>query len=67
MTKNYQVKGIETREDAEQLESELARIPGFQGAEISVESGHLTVDGHAISDEHVRDAVEAAGFSLLDE
>ncbi|STC69081.1 heavy-metal-associated domain-containing protein [Corynebacterium pilosum] len=67
MTKNYQVKGIETREDAERVESELAQIPGFQGAEVSVESGHLTVDGHAISDEHVRDAVETAGFSLLDE
>ncbi|SES14827.1 heavy-metal-associated domain-containing protein [Corynebacterium cystitidis] len=67
MTKNYSVEGLETSADAEKLEAEIAQIPGFQGVDIEVETGHITVDGHAISDEHVRDAVEAAGFSLLEE
>ncbi|WIM67579.1 heavy-metal-associated domain-containing protein [Corynebacterium breve] len=67
MTKNYRVANITNEDDAQKLVNEINEVPGTQGVEVDATTGRVRVTGEGFSDALIEDAVESAGFSLLDD
>ncbi|MHA2790062.1 heavy-metal-associated domain-containing protein [Corynebacterium sp. S7] len=67
MTKNYTVKGLESQEDVDALVAEISEVPGTQGTDVDLNSGRVSVSGEGFADDQILDAIESAGFSLLDD
>lgn len=67
MTKNYTVDGLKNQEDGDALIAELNDLPGTQGVDVDIASGRVAVSGEGFTDDQILDAVESAGFSLVNE
>ncbi len=59
----YNVSGMTCAHCVAAVSSSVGQLPGVEGVEVELASGRVVVHGHA-DDEAVRQAVQAAGYSL---
>ncbi len=62
--KTYTVTGMTCGHCELSVREEVEELAGVESAHADHTSGRLTVRGDAIADDHVRTAVEAAGYAL---
>jgi copper chaperone len=60
----YNVSGMSCEHCVAAVSSEVGELPGVEAVEVDLSSGAVVVHGSKVDDEAVRDAVEAAGYSL---
>jgi copper chaperone CopZ len=60
----YRVEGMTCGHCALSVREEVSEVVGVRDVDVDVESGRLTVSGDGFSDEHVKDAVEEAGYRM---
>jgi copper chaperone len=58
----YRVPGMSCGHCVQAVESELAAVPGVEGAEADLETKVVTVRGWALDDTALRSAIGAAGY-----
>lgn len=64
--KHYNVTGMTCEHCAKAVTEELEAIPGLEVLGVDVEKGEVTVSGENISDAAVSDAVEEAGYQVVE-
>jgi len=64
--KTYTVTGMTCEHCVNAVSSEVGRIQGVEQVGVDLASGHVTVTGDGFADEQVRDAVDEAGYALVD-
>ncbi len=64
--KTYTVTGMTCEHCVNAVSSEVGRIEGVERVAVDLASGHVTVTGDGFADEQVRDAVDEAGYALVD-
>jgi copper chaperone len=64
--KIYTVTGMTCEHCVNAVSSEVGRIQGVEQVDVDLASGHVTVTGDGFADEQVRDAVDEAGYALVD-
>lgn len=64
MTKNYIVKGMTCEHCKNSVAEEVSEVPGTQGVEVDLDSGHIAVTGEGFSDEDIVAAVREAGYTV---
>jgi copper chaperone len=64
--KTYTVTGMTCEHCVNAVSSEVGRIQGVEQVDVDLASGHVTVTGDGFADEQVRDAVDEAGYALVD-
>lgn len=62
--REYTVEGMSCEHCRAAVLSEVGAVPGIRTVEVDLASGRLAVDGDAIDDARVRDAVEEAGYTV---
>jgi copper chaperone len=60
----YTVTGMTCEHCVAAVSAEVDKLPGVTVVEVDLADGDLVVRGGGVDDEAVRDAVEAAGYSL---
>lgn len=65
----FTVRGIESSNDVQAIESELSELEGVMGTEIDEETGEAEIEfDHDIqSEERIEITVEEAGYEVADE
>lgn len=66
-TKNYEVTGMTCGHCVASVKEEVGEVPGVHEVDVDLESGRVTVSGHAFTDAAVAAAVEEAGYKLVSE
>lgn len=68
-TAEFTVRGIESSDDVEAVESELAELEGVMGTVIDEDSGEAEIDFDydLLSAERIEITVEEAGYEVVDE
>lgn len=66
MEKTYSVAGMTCGHCVHAVSSEVGAIPGVQAVDVDLAGGKLTVTGEDYTDQQVRDAVDEAGYQLVD-
>ena len=61
----YTVTGMTCGHCAAAVTEEVSAVPGVEGVEVSVETGTVVVRGDGVSEEHVRAAVDEAGYAVV--
>ena len=65
-TREYEVRGMSCAHCEAAIKSEVARIPGVGGVDVSAHTGRLVVTSSVpIDDEAVLSAVDEAGFDAV--
>ena len=64
--KTYTVTGMTCEHCVNAVSSEVGRIQGVEMVDVDLATGHVTVTGEGFADEQVRDAVDEAGYELVD-
>ena len=64
--KIYTVTGMTCDHCVSAVSSEVGRIEGVEQVTVDLASGLVTVTGDGFADEQVRDAVDEAGYTLVD-
>jgi copper chaperone len=64
--KIYTVTGMTCEHCVNAVSSEVGRIQGVEQVDVDLSSGHVTVTGDGFADEQIRDAVDEAGYALVD-
>lgn len=65
-TSEYQVSGMSCAHCEAAIQSEVARIPGVDGVDVSARTGRLVITSSAPIDEAaVLDAVDEAGYEAV--
>jgi copper ion binding protein len=64
--KIYTVTGMTCEHCVNAVSSEVGRIQGVEQVDVDLASGQITVTGDGFADEQVRDAVDEAGYALVD-
>jgi copper chaperone len=64
--KTYTVTGMTCEHCVNAVSSEVGRIEGVELVDVDLATGHVTVTGDGFADEQVRDAVDEAGYALVD-
>jgi copper chaperone CopZ len=60
----YTVTGMTCEHCVAAVSAEVGKLPGVSEVRVDLAGGELVVRGAAVHDKAVRDAVEAAGYSL---
>jgi copper chaperone len=63
--RTYDVTGMTCAHCAAAVTEEVSAVPGVDAVEVSVEAGTLLVTGDGFSDDHVRAAVDEAGYAVV--
>ncbi len=64
--KLYIVIGMTCDHCVASVGSEIGKVPGVAGVDVDLASGRVKVTGQAFTDDQVRDAVDEAGYALVD-
>ncbi|NKY35719.1 heavy-metal-associated domain-containing protein [Nocardia speluncae] len=66
--KDYTVVGMTCSHCALSVTEEVGEVPGVTDVDVDLASGRLTVTSEkSVRDEHIREAVAAAGYGVADE
>ena len=67
VTSNYTVKGMTCSHCVQSVTTELSALPGVADVQVDLASGGVTVTSEApLDDAAVREAVDEAGYELVD-
>lgn len=66
MEKTYGVTGMTCGHCVSAVSSEVGAIPGVRSVDVDLAGGRVTVTGDGYTDEQVREAVDEAGYQLVD-
>jgi copper chaperone len=64
--KVYTVTGMTCEHCVGSVSGEVGKVTGVQSVDVDLASGQVTVAGDGFSDEQIRDAVDEAGYALVD-
>jgi copper ion binding protein len=64
--KTYTVTGMTCGHCVTAVSSEVGKVEGIERVDVDLASGEVTVAGDGFSDEQIRDAVDEAGYTLVD-
>lgn len=64
--KTYTVTGMTCEHCVNAVSGEVGSVPGVESVDVDLTSGHVTVTGDGFGDEQIRDAVDEAGYELVD-
>ncbi len=65
-TQTYVVSGMTCAHCVGSVNSEVGKIAGAHAVEVDLATGQVTVTGEGFSDEQVREAVDEAGYALVE-
>lgn len=63
---SYVVEGMTCSHCVTSVREEVSEVPGVEAIELSLRSGELKVTGEDVSHDAVRNAVEAAGYTVIE-
>jgi len=63
--RDYTVKGMTCTHCAASVTEEVEQVQGVTGVDIDVQSGRVLVRGEGFSDEAIREAVDEAGYEVV--
>jgi copper ion binding protein len=66
MQKSYTVAGMTCGHCVSAVSSEVGAIPGVQAVDVDLAGGLVRVTGDGYTDEQIREAVDEAGYQLID-
>jgi len=64
--KVYTVTGMTCGHCVGSVSSEVGKVSGVSSVDVDLESGRVTVTGEEFNDEQIRQAVDEAGYTLVD-
>jgi len=64
--KVYTVTGMTCGHCVSSVSSEVGKVSGVSGVDVDLGSGRVTVTGEDFSDDQIREAVDEAGYTLVD-
>lgn len=63
-TRTYSVPGIHCGHCAVAIKDEVSGVEGVEGVDVDLDAKVVTIRGHALSDEALREAIEEAGYEV---
>ena len=63
-TRMYSVPGIHCGHCAAAIKDEVSSVEGVDGVDVDLDAKVVTIRGHALSDEALREAIEEAGYEV---
>jgi copper chaperone len=63
-TRDFTVQGMTCSHCVLSVREEVSEVAGVSAVDVDLASGRLSVSGHNISDEAIRDAVAEAGYEV---
>ena len=66
MTKNYRVEGMTCEHCSKSVVEEVSAVPGTQDVDVDLDKGTVTVSGHGFTDDAISQAIEEAGYKVVD-
>ncbi|MFN2517474.1 MAG: heavy-metal-associated domain-containing protein [Jatrophihabitantaceae bacterium] len=60
----YPVIGMTCGHCVSAVSSEVGQVAGVRAVDVDLATGRVTVTGDGYTDDHIREAVEAAGYAL---
>jgi copper chaperone len=63
--REYLVKGMTCGHCVMSVTEEVEQVPGVSGVDVDLQSGRVVVHGAAFSDDAIRDAVDEAGYEVV--
>ena len=63
-TRTYSVPGIHCGHCAAAIKDEVSSVEGVDGVDVDLDAKVVTIRGHALSDEALREAIEEAGYEV---
>jgi copper chaperone len=64
--KTYTVTGMTCGHCVSSVTGEVAKVNGVQAVNVDLTAGTVTVTGDGFSDQQIREAVDEAGYALVD-
>ncbi len=64
--KTYTVTGMTCGHCVSAVRGEVSKIDGVEAVDVDLATGHLTVTGNGFGDEEIREAVDEAGYTVVD-
>jgi copper chaperone len=66
MDKTYTVTGMTCAHCVSSVTGEVAKVVGVHNVDVDLASGTVAVSGEAFTDEQIREAIDEAGYALVD-
>jgi copper chaperone len=63
-TRTYSVPGIHCGHCAAAIKEEVSSVEGVDGVDVDLDAKVVTIRGHALSDEALREAIVEAGYEV---
>jgi copper chaperone len=63
-TRTYSVPGIHCGHCAAAIKEEASSVEGVDGVDVDLDAKVVTIRGHALSDEALREAIVEAGYEV---
>jgi copper chaperone len=63
-TRRYAVPGIHCGHCAAAIKEEVSSVEGVESIDVDLDAKVVTIHGHALSDEALREAIEEAGYEV---
>lgn len=64
--KTYTVTGMTCGHCVSSVSSKVGKVAGVESVLVDLPTGHVTVNGEGFADEQIREAVDEAGYALVD-
>ncbi len=62
----YTVSGMTCQHCVTAISSEVSGVPGVETVDVDLARGQVTVTGDGYTDDEIREAVDEAGYELVD-
>ena len=67
MSKTYHVEGMTCEHCVKSVTEEIFEVPGVEDVTVELESGRVTVTGENLTDSAIVEAVNEAGYTVVDD